>query len=542
MHPAVQTLRNHIRVEHVIFATLLLAIVLRFAFLDLKLFHHDEAIHAWFSYQLLTTGNYLYDPVYHGPFLYYITASMFAVFGDADFVGRILPAIAGCALIPLVYWLYRLRYLTGKVAAASALFLAVAPELVYFSRFLRNDIFVVFFSLLLVAAFLAWLDKSKWYYLALAAAAGALGMCSKENMPLILVTFAIFFLYLLWTRKITLPEKWIRDLIIAAVIFFGIIFTMYSSFWTHPEMILQAGPLAIEHWLAMHNEQRIAGPPVFYLLMFILYELPILLLALAGVVLFLVTGKKRPSAKDEEQEQEKQEHDDPEQKETKKTFSFVSLFRRPAVPASIDKKTEFMRFAVYWTLIACLTYAYIGEKVPWLSLHQLVPMIFVAAFALTFTGKYWKILLAVCAVLLFAMTCYVAYTPADIAEPIIQVQNSEDLVPLMAAIDASERVALATDQAWPFMWYYRGDAWDIFSYYGGKKDASTLLSGNFDIIITHDDESYDSLAGYTKETIRLNYWFDHSGTGEDPGWIPYYFTRAGKIGSYNFDIFTRSPV
>lgn len=542
MHPAVQTLRNHIRVEHVIFATLLLAIVLRFAFLDLKLFHHDEAIHAWFSYQLLTTGNYLYDPVYHGPFLYYITASMFAVFGDADFVGRILPAIAGCALIPLVYWLYRLRYLTGKVAAASALFLAVAPELVYFSRFLRNDIFVVFFSLLLVAAFLAWLDKSKWYYLALAAAAGALGMCSKENMPLILVTFAIFFLYLLWTRKITLPEKWIRDLIIAAVIFFGIIFTMYSSFWTHPEMILQAGPLAIEHWLAMHNEQRIAGPPVFYLLMFIFYELPILLLALAGVVLFLVTGKKRPSAKDEEQEQEKQEHDDPEQKETKKTFSFVSLFRRPAVPASIDKKTEFMRFAVYWTLIACLTYAYIGEKVPWLSLHQLVPMIFVAAFALTFTGKYWKILLAVCAVLLFAMTCYVAYTPADIAEPIIQVQNSEDLVPLMAAIDASERVALATDQAWPFMWYYRGDAWDIFSYYGGKKDASTLLSGNFDIIITHDDESYDSLAGYTKETIRLNYWFDHSGTGEDPGWIPYYFTRAGKIGSYNFDIFTRSPV
>lgn len=540
MHPAVQTLRNHIRVEHVIFATLLLAIVLRFAFLDLKLFHHDEASHAWISYQLLTTGNYLYDPMFHGPFLYYITASMFAVFGDADFVGRILPAIAGCALIPLVYWLYRLRYLTGKVAAASALFLAVAPELVYFSRFLRNDIFVVFFSLLLVAAFLAWLDKSKWYYLALAAAAGALGMCSKENMPLILVTFAIFFLYLLWTRKITLPEKWIRDLIIAAVIFFGIIFTMYSSFWTHPEMILQAGPLAIEHWLAMHNEQRIAGPPVFYLLMFILYELPILLLALAGVVLFLVTGKKRPSAKDEEQEQEKQEHDDPEQKETKKTFSFVSLFRRPAVPASIDKKTEFMRFAVYWTLIACLTYAYIGEKVPWLSLHQLVPMIFVAAFALTFTGKYWKILLAVCAVLLFAMTCYVAYTPADIAEPIIQVQNSEDLVPLMAAIDASERVALATDQEWPFRWYYRG--WDIVSYCEGKKDASTLLSGNFDIIITHDDESYDSLAGYTKETIRLNYWFDHSGTGEDPGWIPYYFTRAGKIGSYNFDIFTRSPV
>ena len=520
MHPAIQRLKNHIRVEHVIFAILILAIILRFAFLDLKLFHHDEAIHAWFSYQLLSTGNYLYDPVYHGPFLYYITASMFALFGDSDLIGRILPALAGCALIPLVYWLYRLRYLTGKVAISAALFLAIAPELVYFSRFLRNDIFVVLFSLLLVVAFLAWLDKGKWYYLALAAVSAAFGMCSKENMPLILVTFAIFFLYLLWTRKITLPKKWIRDLVVAFIIFFWIIFTLYSSLWTHPEMILQAGPMAIEHWITMHAEQRIAGPPVFYILMFILYELPILLLALAGIILFLVTGKKRSP-------------DEPKEK-----FSVVALFRRPAAPASIDRKKEFIRFAIYWTLIACLTYAYIGEKVPWLSLHQLVPMIFVAAFALTFAGKYWKILLVICAVILFAITCYAAYTPTDIAEPIIQVQNSEDLVPLLAEIDASDRVVLATDQAWPFMWYYRGDGWDRFTYYGKLVDKSTLLSGNYDIIITHDGESYESLEGYTKKTIRLNYWLDCPGTDKDPGWIAYFFTRAGKIGSYNIDVFT----
>ena len=159
MPPFIQKIKNRIRVEHVIFAIMILAIILRFAFLDLKLFHHDEAIHACFSYQLLTIGNYLYDPVYHGPFLYYITASMFALFGDSDLVGRILPCITGCALIHLVYWLYRLRYLTGKVAVIAALFLAIAPELVYFSWFLRNDIFVAW-SLLLVVAFLAWLDRA----------------------------------------------------------------------------------------------------------------------------------------------------------------------------------------------------------------------------------------------------------------------------------------------------------------------------------------------------------------------------------------------
>ena len=52
-------LQSRVRVEHVFLAILIVAIILRFAFLDLKLFHHDEAIHAWFSYQLLTQGTYV---------------------------------------------------------------------------------------------------------------------------------------------------------------------------------------------------------------------------------------------------------------------------------------------------------------------------------------------------------------------------------------------------------------------------------------------------------------------------------------------------
>ena len=64
-------------------------------FLDLKLFHHDEAIHAWFSYELLTKGAWVYDPSYHGPFLYYVTAGMFSLFGASDLVARLLPALFG---------------------------------------------------------------------------------------------------------------------------------------------------------------------------------------------------------------------------------------------------------------------------------------------------------------------------------------------------------------------------------------------------------------------------------------------------------------
>ncbi|MFY9195368.1 MAG: TIGR03663 family protein, partial [Methanoculleus sp.] len=100
-------LRERLSFERIFLLILLVTIVLRFYHLDLKLFHHDEAIHAWFSYRLLTEGTYSYDPMYHGPFLYYTAAGIFSLLGDSDLVGRILPALFGTLLIPLLYPIYR---------------------------------------------------------------------------------------------------------------------------------------------------------------------------------------------------------------------------------------------------------------------------------------------------------------------------------------------------------------------------------------------------------------------------------------------------
>ncbi len=100
--------------ERVFLLILFLAVVLRFWHLDLKLLHHDEAIHAWFSYELLTKGAWVYDPSYHGPFLYYVTAGMFSLFGDSDLVARLLPSLFGFLLIPLVYCIYRIGYIDKK--------------------------------------------------------------------------------------------------------------------------------------------------------------------------------------------------------------------------------------------------------------------------------------------------------------------------------------------------------------------------------------------------------------------------------------------
>jgi len=143
-----------------IFAVVFLAgFFLRIVVPNLKLLHHDEAIHAWFSYELLTKGTYQYDPMYHGPLLYYLTAMVFRVCGDSDLIVRLLPALFGSAIILVMYGLYKTGWVSKNHAIWAALFFAISPDMVYFSRFLRHDIFQLFFTVLLLFAIIAYIDQ-----------------------------------------------------------------------------------------------------------------------------------------------------------------------------------------------------------------------------------------------------------------------------------------------------------------------------------------------------------------------------------------------
>jgi len=120
--------------------------------------------------------------MYHGPFLYYVTAGIFSLLGDSDLVGRLIPALLGTLIVPLLYPIYKLGYLDKKQTLIAALFLAVSPNMVYFSRFLRNDIFIAFFSMVLLVALLYYFERQKMRYALIAGAAIGLGIDRpKEN-------------------------------------------------------------------------------------------------------------------------------------------------------------------------------------------------------------------------------------------------------------------------------------------------------------------------------------------------------------------------
>src|SRR5258707_15898200 len=102
------------RLEHGVFAALVLAaFVLRLLWLGARPLHHDESIHAYYSWRILTVGpsDYHYDPVYHGPALYYLTAMFEALLGPSDISARMLAVTSGLGLVALAW---PLRTLIGR--------------------------------------------------------------------------------------------------------------------------------------------------------------------------------------------------------------------------------------------------------------------------------------------------------------------------------------------------------------------------------------------------------------------------------------------
>ena len=130
----------------------------RFWALGARPLHHDESIHAYQSWTLSRGGDWRYDPAYHGPFLYYVNALVYKIAGASNTSARVLPALFGLILIgfawPLARWLGR------PAAAAYALLVLLSPHMAYFSRFIREDLYSLVFTLGTILAFQMYLETN----------------------------------------------------------------------------------------------------------------------------------------------------------------------------------------------------------------------------------------------------------------------------------------------------------------------------------------------------------------------------------------------
>ena len=310
-------------------ALVAVALALRLYELDARVFHHDESQDAFFSWVFFTSGDYEYDPLLHGPLRFYLTAGMYALFGDTDFSARLAPALMGTAMVALP-WL--LREQVGRIAAfTAALLLAIGPSYLFFSRFAREDIYIACITLAMLVVVFRFLDRPRPHQPAVIGALLALSFATKESTFITVFVAGTFFLAVLVHRRELLLAP-IRAVGVEAwgwalAAFVGVFTVLFTTFLTHPGGLWDGIYTGLDYWLSQHDERRGNNPVYFYGVFLAGHEWPALLLGAVGT---------------------------------------VAALRRPTL----------LRVFLVWAFaLSLIVYSWAGEKFEWLALHPLLPLL-----------------------------------------------------------------------------------------------------------------------------------------------------------------------
>lgn len=169
----------------------LVALTMRFADLGQRASHHDESLHALFSYRFSQGQGYRHDPLMHGPLQFHLIAPTFLLLGASDATSRVPAALFGTLLVAMPLLLLR-RQLGNVGVVLAALLIAFSPSILYYSRFARNEAFVLCETLLLAVAIWRYREEGRFRWLVALSVAIALQFATKETAFLIA---AIFLLY-----------------------------------------------------------------------------------------------------------------------------------------------------------------------------------------------------------------------------------------------------------------------------------------------------------------------------------------------------------
>ena len=502
------------------------AAVLRLVHLGDRPMHHDESLDAWWAWRLLEGEPYTYDPVYHGPLRFFVTAGFFRVLGESEATARLLAALCGTALVALAGATRRWLGNVGSITAAALL--CVSPSMLYFSRFGREDLPFAVAELALVLLVVAWLRQPATWHPPVLGAVLAAAFAIKETSFIVVAVLGVYVGALMVLEltdrrrgRTTPPDAraWSAFLapgpraLVQGVVAFAFTFSLLFSVGFTDLGGIGAGAFdGISYWLSQQPVNRGSQPWPYYLAILAGYEWPILLLAGAG----LVVAVRRP---------------DP------------------------------VRGLLVWHALANLAvYSWASERFPWLVVHPLVPLILLAGLGAEALYRRLPRLLVTApapltprrvglgaAAVTLAALVVLAVPPVyrDPSSPhhlLVAVQTSPELVAirdrvearyLLAPPDDPPRVVIDTrDSAtWPWAWYLR-DRPVLYADLGQDPDAVV----GADVVLTIYDQSgllpapgpgWTEVVPYDHRVWWLPPW-DQAGAGDWLGWI----TRREAFGGF----------
>jgi len=461
----------------------ILGLSLRFYDLERRPVHYDEGGgYAIGIRDLAKTGNYHYNPDFHGPFLFYIGALSFKLFGMSDFTLRLMPALFGSLMILLLYNIK--DYFKGKGFLVASILIAISTSLVYYSRFGLHDSYYVFFNLAIVSFFFLYEKTKKNIHFYFFIASFAFLFTAKENAYIFLGIFSVFIFVeiihslmkkkMIFNKKIKSKTKSIFDwintnkkmLLISFVIFVFIFSLFYTSFFKYPKDLLKALLTPLLHWIDRGVEKSgFYRPYIFYLQILTKYDF---IAVFGGVIgIFLV----------------------------------------------LKENNRFNRFLSIWTFITVLIYFLMPYKLPNNVIHIVLPLClssgaFLGYLSTKFNKKFQLLFLIILALLiltnLFVSVDINFYKYENEPKNLLAfIQSTNDLKDLVSLINNLGQkhgkdidITISVPQTeYPLSWYLRDfnnvkyllqkvenpDNWNRYNWEGDAKfvwDSYNSHSGN----------------------------------------------------------------
>ncbi len=194
-------------VYHLIVTLILVSAVLsRFIILGERVMSHDEVNHVVPAYTFYQGGGYRYDPVTHGPLQFHLIALSYTLFGDNDFTARIPDALFGIGVV--AFALFAFKDYLGRVGSLAAGFLfTISPFISYYSRYTRNEIYIVFWGMALLWGILRYLKFGRKRTLLFITVITALHFTDKATSYIFTAELLIFLAVVFVTRLITKPWR-----------------------------------------------------------------------------------------------------------------------------------------------------------------------------------------------------------------------------------------------------------------------------------------------------------------------------------------------
>jgi uncharacterized protein (TIGR03663 family) len=420
-------------------------------------------------------------------------------------------ALAGVLLIAVAFALR--RPLGGRAAWWTGLLVTISPITLYYGRFLRMDVLeMLLASAAGVAAWRAGRGSNRaWLWFGVFV---GLAFATKENAyvtgALVVGVWAVLSGFRGLQRSVPATVSWLwshRFGVLAAVsVSIVVVIPIFTIGFTHPEDWLFPEK-AISYWWGQHSIERVAGPPWYHLPRLAAYEFLPITAALAWAVR---RGRR------------------------------MRLF-----------EWSLLIFAV----ASVAMYAYLGEKVAWLGVHQVWAFLPLAGLqmARTFSprGRWWsRALASIGLAATVVVTVSASFVTDEISPnlPRTELLNYVQTCPEVKEL-AAEGVALARaghdpaaavsgSAGWPLTWYWRTTP----TWWSEPRPG---LRPPLVVCEAEDEDRFRKLLGpqYRGERIPLRAWWvlEHAEPSVG-GVVRWLFTREpfGRIGSSDVIVFRHS--